>query len=1075
MRIYLPRKLPTVVVLLIIVLFANGGPLSAEAPLVVNESLGAESLSGQMDYCTDASGLLGYGDINSPGMNGCFRRVSGGDPNFGYSREVYWFRFRTLNRGERPAVWYLKIDYPLLDSIVLFAPSPGGVTHIAAGDTLDFDARPLRYRSFVFPVSQPPGESTYFLRVQSRGAISVPAVIMSPGRFNDSMETESLLLWIHYGILLALSFYNTFIYISTRERNYLNLTMFIISIGMMSMVNNGLAFQYLWPHTPVWGNLSQPCILFITILIAIDFSRSFLNIPQESPRWNRVFLALSIIQGAGAASVFLMQYRDSARISALMVPITGSLLILYGLYSLHRRQREAIIYMAAWSLFIVGGVLFSLRGFALIPRTFFTEWSYMIGSTLLVLLFSFGVADKINFMRRERDRVQRALKESEERYRTLVENAHEGILLIVGRRARYANRALMNMTGYTEKEFYSLDLFSSLFAEPQPGRETVERIYTERMAGAAVPQKYEAQCVSKRGDIIDVIISAAVIEVEGKSGSLSVITNITEQKKAEKKILQQIEEIQSQYSEMEALNEELISTQEELTKASMRINGEKERLDTTLRSIADAVVAIDGEGRITLLNAVAERMIGRTIAEAGGMHFTEAVSVTDRQGQTVDPLAEMRERSTRPSRVLTLRGSDGFERSVEMQCSFLKAGSIEEGAVLVIRDITERLKLEQEVLKVSKIESLGILAGGIAHDFNNLLTAIIGNVSMGLDMAGDNRELAELLAGIQRAGRRATNLTHQLLTFSRGGAPIKQAASIIDLIEESAGFVLSGSKVTCQIEAGTDIPPLDIDVNQISQALNNVIINAMQEMQDGGAIRIDVERVAGLPANIPLETGEYVKITIADSGPGIPPEHLEKVFDPYFSTKEGGYGLGLTSTFFIVKRHGGHIEVTSEPGRGSVFTIYLKASAGAIPETEAPASPGVIRGGRVLIMDDEKQVIKTMESMLRHLGFQVTASSRGEEALEIYRDAMERGESFAAVIMDLTVPGGMGGIEAIKRLRGIDPDVAAIVSSGYSNDPVMSHYGDFGFNGVLAKPFTLQELSAVLITVLQRHPEIPQK
>jgi PAS domain S-box-containing protein len=1068
MHIHLPRISFTTIALSLILFAAHSTPLSALEPVVIDASLTSINLGGHMEYCTDASGLLDHGRINSPGMNGCFRRVTRGDPNFGYSRVVYWFRFRTVNTGQRPAVWYLKIDYPMLDSIMLFTPSPGGVTHLSAGDSLDFDARPLRYRSFVFPISQPPGEATYYLRVQTNGAVSVPASALSARYFDEIREMESLLLWIHYGILLALAVYNAFIYISTREQNHLRLTLFIISIGMMSMVNNGLAFQYLWPHWPAWGNLSQPFILFLTILISILFSRSFLNMRAESPSWDRAFLVLSAVQGAGAAAVFLIQYRHAAMISAFMVPFVGTLLVLYGLYSLCRGQREAKIYMAAWIVFIVGGALFSLRGFALIPRTFFTEWSYMIGSTLLVLFFSFGVADKINFMRRERDRVQRALKESEERYRTLVENAHEGILLIIGGRARYANRALMNMTGHSEEEFYSLDLFRTLFAAPQPGREDVERIYRERMAGAAVPQKYEAQCVSKRGDIIDVIISAAVIEMEGKSGSLSVITNITEQKKAEKKILQQIDEIHSQYSEMEALNEELISTQEELMKANERISREKDRLDTTLRSIADAVVTVDGGGRITLLNAVAERMIGRSMADAGGMPFPEAVPVTDQQGLPVDPLAEIRGHAQRPWRVLTLRGADGSERRVEMHCSFLKAGTAEQGAVLVIRDITERLKLEQEVMKVSKIESLGILAGGIAHDFNNLLTAIIGNVSMGMEMTGGNRELSDLLASIQRAGRRATHLTHQLLTFAKGGAPIKQAASIIDLIEESTGFVLAGSSVTCHISAASDIPPLDIDVNQISQALNNVIINAIQEMPGGGAIRIGVDRVAELPANIPLEAGEYVRITVADSGPGIPPEHMEKIFDPYFSTKEGGYGLGLTSTFFIVKRHGGHIEVSSEPGKGSVFTMYLKASAEPVRETEAPRPPVIARGGRVLIMDDEEQVLKTMGSMLRHLGFEVTSSTRGEEALDLHRSSFVGGDPFDAIIMDLTIPGGMGGTDTIKKLREIDPGVAVIVSSGYSNDPVMSRYEDFGFNGVLAKPFSLQELSAVLNSVLQR-------
>jgi len=380
----------------------------------------------------------------------------------------------------------------------------------------------------------------------------------------------------------------------------------------------------------------------------------------------------------------------------------------------------------------------------------------------------------------------------------------------------------------------------------------------------------------------------------------------------------------------------------------------------------------------------------------------------------------------------------------------------------------ERKKMEEELQKMDRLEAIGILAGGIAHDFNNLLTGIIGNLSLAELYVKPGDTLFEIVKRAQKASMHASQLTQQLLTFSKGGAPIKETVFISELLTDAATLALRGSNVRCESYLPDDLWPVEIDKGQIGQVINNLIINADQAMPEGGIIKIRAENISrGEHNSLPLKEGKYVEISVKDQGTGLPKELLSKIFDPYFTTKQKGSGLGLATCYSIIKKHGGYISVESELGVGTTFTFFLPASEKEIFKVEEPQEEGLFfNKGRILLMDDKQDVIDTAEQMLFYLGYEVETARTGTEAIENYKRAKESKRPFDAIILDLTVPGGMGGKEAIQRLLEIDSDVKAIVSSGYSNNPVMSEYTQYGFLGIVTKPYKIKELSKVLYSVL---------
>ncbi len=391
----------------------------------------------------------------------------------------------------------------------------------------------------------------------------------------------------------------------------------------------------------------------------------------------------------------------------------------------------------------------------------------------------------------------------------------------------------------------------------------------------------------------------------------------------------------------------------------------------------------------------------------------------------------------------------------------------------LITDITRRKKIEDELLKTQRLESLGTLAGGLAHEFNNLLTGIMGNIALvKLDLP-EGKEAHERLTDAERTTEKARSLARQLLTFAQGGAPVKKLLSIGELVRTTGTFALHGSKNKADISVPDDLWATEADESQISQVITNLVNNADQAMPEGGIIRVTCRNVTiEAQRGLPLAPGKFVMISIADEGSGIPRAHINRIFDPYFTTKDKNSGLGLATAYSIVKRHNGHITVESGPGAGSTFTVYLP-STGMIYRSQPEASVTVKSGsGRILIMDDEDIILDVAGRILTRLGYQVAFAKNGAEAITRYSQARSTGNPFDLVIMDLTVPGGMGGKEAVKKIREIDPSAKAIVSSGYCNDPVLAHYSDYGFNGIVSKPYSIKILSDTVMKVIS-NTDIP--
>jgi PAS domain S-box-containing protein len=420
--------------------------------------------------------------------------------------------------------------------------------------------------------------------------------------------------------------------------------------------------------------------------------------------------------------------------------------------------------------------------------------------------------------------------------------------------------------------------------------------------------------------------------------------------------------------------------------------------------------------------------------------------------------------------VLRWRHQDGTYRWVESNAtSVTDARGTLVGFRGTDRDITERRRLEQELVKAQKLEAIGTLAGGIAHDFNNLLQGLFGYISLAR-MNLDRRDKAgEMLEQAEKALSLSVNLTTQLLTFAKGGQPLKRTLAPAAILENPIKFALSGSRSDYRLVVDKDLWAVDADEGQLAQVIQNLVINASEAMPLGGTVEIAAHNEVIPKASNPLVPagGEFVRIDVKDSGTGIPGQHLARIFDPYFTTKQQGSGLGLATSYSIVRSHDGFIDVSSRLGEGTVFSVYLPASRGKVHQgTEAIAAAGE-GTGNVLVMDDDGLVRDVAAQMLTSLGHTVATAANGEEAIELFRRAREGGEPFDVVILDLTVKNGMGGEEAIRRLREIAPDVRAVVSSGYSDATVMADYRQHGFSARLSKPYQLDALKECLDSQLQ--------
>lgn len=633
----------------------------------------------------------------------------------------------------------------------------------------------------------------------------------------------------------------------------------------------------------------------------------------------------------------------------------------------------------------------------------------------------------------ERRNAENAFRESEQRLRIIFETSQAGIIMVdEGGAITFANSRTAEMFGYPLEEVIGSDYTRHLHPEQNLlGSNLMRQLISGETSCVNTERRYRR----KDGSDFWGFLSGRRLETEdGRLLALvGFITDITDRKAAE-----------------EARVKALVFSEALLAQSPM------------------GILVYDGEtgGCVRANQAVAE-ITGGSIEALERQNFREIVS------WRANGLAALGD--------LVLADGQARPLEAELHTSFGKSFSgrfhlsrfFVEGKphLLVIgHDITEEKRLDSEnkrieaqMLNMQKLESLGVLAGGIAHDFNNILTGIMGNISFAQMLVETEHRARAPLQKAEKASHRAAELAAQLLTFAKGGQPIKKAFSVKALASESLSLVLRGTNIKGILEIPDTI--IEADEGQISQAFNNLIINAVHAMPGGGTLLIK-----GEPLNLAekdrlgLQGESYIRLSFIDEGCGIQEGDLKKIFDPYFTTKANGSGLGLASTHSIVARHGGLILASSTVGQGSTFTVYLPSTLRSLPEVtyEVDEAPAETNGGSVLIMDDEEMIRDLAAAMLTELGYQVESCADGVEAVSRYREAMAAGAPFSAVIMDLTIPGGMGGKQAAEMILAMDPDARLIVSSGYSNDPVMAQHADAGFRATLLKPYTVSDIAQVL-------------
>ena len=644
---------------------------------------------------------------------------------------------------------------------------------------------------------------------------------------------------------------------------------------------------------------------------------------------------------------------------------------------------------------------------------------------------------------REHKKVDEALKAERRQLRTLIDNlpdciyvkdVHHRFVLAnnaVARRVGVANPA--QLIGHTDAEFHPAELATQYMADERQVLQSGIGIYDreERVMTAEGVKRWSSTTKVPLRDGIGSVI-----------GLVGISRDITERKQAEKEL---------------------------------RASEEKHRAIISASPVPMALS--DERDQITFLNPAFVQTFGYTLEDIPAIErwWPKAYPDPEYRHQVVAFWKAELERvkrtgSTFSPMEVNVTCKNGKLRTVLVSSASLLTGFVSDNLV-ILYDLTERKQAETELLKMQKLQSVGTLAGGIAHDFNNILLGLFGNISLAKDELSREHPAYSLLEDAEKSMNRAVRLTKQLLTFAKGGDPVKDDISLGPLVDEVVRFDLSGSNVSLVYRQADDLWPTEADTGQIQQVVSNLTMNARQAMHQSGHLFVTLENAEVPAAAIPgLPPGRYVKVTVRDEGAGIDPKVIDQIFDPYFTTKQTGSGLGLATVYSIIRKHNGHIGVFSELGKGTTFTFFLPASDSPPPaaaKTPAAEGPSSHRTSRILVMDDEESIRELTARMLKPCGYSIATAPGGQEALLLYKQAMADGKPFDAVIMDLTIPGGIGGKEVLKDILAFDPHVRAIVSSGYADDPVMANYADYGFKGTVTKPYTQRELREVVDQALK--------
>jgi len=1030
---------------------------SAANSIIISDKLSYLVIGKNADYYIDKSGSLTIQDISSDRYRDQFLPIKKENPSFGYSHATYWFRFSTTNQTRHDVKYVLEYDYPLIDYIDLYVFSSGAWKRFSSGDRRPFNQRPVNYWKTVFPVEEAYGTNhTYYLQIKSEGSIVFSLAALSIAEFQAKKEMDQAINAFYFGVMLALIIYNLFIFFSTRELSYIYLVFAATSLTLLCFINNGLAFQYFWPESTWWGNISHPFVNLLSAIFVLQFTRLFLGLKSTSPKFDKVFLFMLIVNFALLAIPFVCFYYYATQVATFFVFICSLTSIICGLYLLFKRLRQAIFYMLAWSAFYLGIVMIAMKSFGLLPNNTIIQASLHFGSCLMLLLLSLGIADKINIMRRERESALSSLRESEKQYRLLADNVNDIIWVIDSNNFcyTYVSPVVERIRGFTPKEILGKSFGEQMTPESsQKAQQALSESLSQiNMENSHYSRTLELEMYRKDGATIWTEVKCSFLRDEQNKviAILGVTRDISERKKAE----------------------------EELKQAEARYRG-------IFNNATEGIFQTSPNGKVLIANQALAQILGYDTPE-------ELMNMIN------DLAADFYAEPDRRNDFLKLINSFGrvhdfkfkacrkdrrvIDVSINAQAIRDENGNIHhyEG---VLTDITDRTRLEE--LKIEKeaaqaaTQAKGEFLANMSHEIRTPMNAIIGFSGLAMKQML-SPIVRDYISKIEHSAKSLLSIINDILDFSKieaGKLTIESIDFQLDEVINNVADVISvkaAEKGVKLIVAVADDIPLALtgDPLRLEQVLINLANNAVK-FTEAGHIQIQVE-LAGK-----TDFRCLLKFSVRDTGIGMTREQMGKLFsafsqaDTSITRKFGGTGLGLAISRKLVEMIGGEISVESDPGRGSNFSFTASLayqSKATEKEKRSERSEkvaqltqeeirGKIEGAKVLLVDDNILNQQVATEILQGAGLIVEVANNGREGV----DAVAKTE-YDLVLMDVQMP-VMGGYEATQLIRKDErnANLPIVAMTAHATQGYREQCIEIGMSDYVSKPIDPVQLFTILM------------
>jgi len=1056
-------------------------PIHAQTPLVLGDGTGEYPLGSRLEILEDKQKVWSIGEVSSPAFNARFMPSPVDVPNFGFTSSAYWARFRVRNDATSTPLWMLEVAFPDMNRIELYQPlSDGsGFRDTRTGNLLPLATRDVAHHNFIFNVGLIPGaEETIYLRFENTGAMRFPVTLWSPERLLQKIYWEQLKLGIFYGALLIMLAYNLFLFFGLRDKNHLYYVCFLLSF-LWTAASLDRLFERFW-FSPAWNRVAAPLFSSLTLIMALKLSAELLTTRIRLPRLHNVVLALQTGLGALIVLIPLISRAVVSTLTLTLLLVSSLIILIAGFLVWRQGHREARNFLWAWTGLLGFISLTTLARLGLLPVSIVIEEGPRIGVILWVSLLSLSLADRFNAEREEAEGVRR---DSEEQLRRLSEATFEGIGIIDEGRVIEANFQLAQMLGYEPADIIGMNVMDLVAPESH------DLVLQEQASGVQVP--YEHRALRKDGSIVPVEVWGRSLPYKGRNVRVTVVRDVTERKQAET-------ELYRRNRELTLLNQVIAATTVNLQAEAI--------LQTVCRELAHAfevnqAVAILLNKDRTELKVVAEYLQGAEevttslLGESAPLRGNSLFEDLDRlKGPVAIDVARDDARLTPVRNLISPSGiasilicpivvEEGIVGVFSLRTlkprffspeDFHLIRSVAEQVALALARaalIDERRALEAQSQQAQKMEAIGRLTAAIAHDFNNMLTAIngfAGLMELDLKPADPHRKH---LANILNAGERAANLVRQLLAFGRKQIIEPRVLNLNTTVMEMDKMLqqIIGENISLEASLASGLWQIKADPSQMEQVIVNLAVNARDAMPEGGRLTIQTANAVLDPTfvacHLGTQVGEYVRLTIRDTGHGMSGEIQARVFEPFFSTKDlgKGTGLGLATVHGIVERTGGSICVDSRVGAGTTFDIYVPRETAKVSDSNVSIADKPLGGAEtILLVEDDAQVRDLIQSVLGERGYPILIARDAQEALQV---AAQYNRRIDLLLTDVVMP-GMSGKALADEMARTDPRLKILFISGYSDDAIAHHGVKDPDIHLLQKPFSPLDLARKVREVL---------